>query len=246
MTNSLSPYDLVSCVRRLPWVVRNLLKTNPNQLIVAGGYIRATVANEPVSDIDVIAPSKELAGRCAANLVAEKNVRLVTTDNAFTVCLRPIPVQFVHRWTFADAESAIASFDFTIARAAFWWDGTQWASIVDPAFYSDLAAKRLVYCSPVRIEEAGGSMLRVLKFYQKGYRIPLDSLGAVIARTVAEVDFQTLKDRATRYDQPEEASYEQRVATIVTGLLREVDPLIDPDHVFHLASETEQTKGAKS
>ena len=217
----LSNYDIAWCVRRLPESVKMLLKSRP-EIMVAGGYIRACVAGEDVNDIDIMAPSKNIATVAARALsVACGNAEIHESPNAFTVKILPIPAQFVHRWTFATAQAAIDSFDFTIARAAFWWNGTDWKSCIDPAFYQDLAAKRLVYCSPVRFEEAGGSMLRVLKFYQRGYRIPLDSLGAVVARLVASVD-------------PEKATTEFQVAKVITGLLREVDPSIDPNHTAHL------------
>lgn len=62
----------------------------------------------------------------------------------------------------------------------------------------------------------------MLKFYKRGYRIPLDSAGAVVARLVRDVRW---------YSQPE-----ADVAKVVTGLLHEVDPNIDPNHIAHLAS----------
>jgi hypothetical protein len=53
----------------------------------------------------------------------------------------------------------------------------------------------------------------VLKFYQNGYRIPLTSLGAVIARLMKGVDFNQV-----------DVKNEARVADVVSGLLFEVDP----------------------
>jgi len=231
----LSRHDLLFCVRRLPGPVRDLLKARPNELMVAGGYVRACVAGETISDIDIMSPTKDCAAACSMALSkACGDAKIWESDNAFTVKLKPIPAQFVHRWTFTDPAAAIESFDFTIARAAFWWTGTAWASCVDPHFYPDLAAKRLVYCSPVRIEEAGGSMLRVLKFYQRGYRIPLDSLGAVISRLVMAVDMNKVEAGCGG------ESKELRIAFVLTGLLREVDPAIDPDHIAHLPSLEEE------
>jgi hypothetical protein len=222
----LSKHDLLQCVRRLPAQVRDLLKSRPD-LMVAGGYIRACVAGEKVSDIDIMCPSVDAGGACALLLSkASGDARIHKTDNALTVKLRPVPAQFITRWTFASPPEALASFDFTIACAAFWWDGQQWCSLAHGDFYTDLAGKRLVYLSPVREEEAGGSMLRILKFYQKGYRIPLDSLGAVMARMVKALDFKRIEDLQD----------EARVGKVLTGLLREVDPNIDPDHISHLPS----------
>jgi PHP family Zn ribbon phosphoesterase len=67
-------------------------------------------------------------------------------------------------------------------------------------------------------------MLRVLKYYKKDYRIPIDSLGEVIARLVKDIDFDSRPS-------------ESELALVITGLLREVDPAIDPSHVAHLPAE---------
>lgn len=220
----LSRHDLLQCVRRLPGSVRDLLKSRPD-LMVAGGYVRACVAGEKVLDIDIMCPSADAGGACALQLSkACGDARIHKTENALTVKLRPIPAQFITRWTFSSPTDALASFDFTIACAAFWWDGQKWCSMVHDDFYSDLAAHRLVYLAPVREEEAGGSMLRILKFYQRGYRVPLDSLGAVMARLVRALEFRHADSNKD----------EAQVAKVLTGLLREVDPNIDPDHISHL------------
>jgi hypothetical protein len=67
-------------------------------------------------------------------------------------------------------------------------------------------------------------MLRVLKFYQRGYRIPLDSLAMVIGRLMSGVN------KSVR------CGDENDIAGAVTGLLIEVDPQIDPNHTSHLPS----------
>jgi hypothetical protein len=161
------------------------------------------------------------------------------TENAYTVTSYKPAVQVIHRWTFAAGDLVAASFDFTCCAAAFWWGGNSWASYCDPRFYCDVAAKRLVYRSPVRNEDAGGSMLRVLKYYQKGYRIPLDSLAKVIARLCVGVDL----DKLVVVRRPNSSGETQRVVPevdfgiVIAGLLREVDPAIDPSHVAHLPAE---------
>lgn len=229
----LNDYDLVFIRRRMPKKLLKMLKDNPERLFVAGGFIRACIAREDVNDIDCFVTSKEDALELSAQLVPEAG-KVFTTDNAVTVTGLPYPVQFIHRWTFTTPSNCVQSFDFTIARAAVWYEfdvhGTPvMASICDEMFYQDLAAKRLVYRCPERIEEAGGSLLRVLKFYQRGYRIPLDSLSAVVARMAVAVDEEKLRgSMAANMD-----TREQSLARIYCGLLREVDPNIDPDHESH-------------
>ena len=180
--------DLCWCIRRLPKDVFNLMKERGNKVFVAGGFIRSCVANEKINDIDLFTTDKTTA-ELFANIIKGKDYNLMETDNAFTVYGRGrISAQFIHKWLFSKPEDILPSFDFTIAKAVIWFDGEEWQSLCDDRFYADLSAKRLVYCSPKRIEEVGGSMLRVLKFYQRGYRIPLDSLGAVIARIHSGLD----------------------------------------------------------
>lgn len=243
---SLVEHDLYWCRRRMPTAVLELLKKCGPRAMIAGGFIRSCVSGEPINDVDIFAPSVEAAKAMADDLVAGKpNRKLINTDNAITVTGLRVPVQFIHRWVFDNPATLVQSFDFTIASAVLWYEPAQpafsdgekgcperkakWGSLCDDRFYPDLASKRLVYRSPIRNEDAGGSMLRVLKFYQRGYRIPLDSLGAVIARLVGAVDLAKC------------GRGEGQVAKVLTGLLREVDPNIDPDHSAHLPSDpTEQ------
>jgi hypothetical protein len=249
--------DLQWCLRRLPKAVLKLLKEQPGKVFVAGGFVRACVAGEPANDIDLFVGSYSDARLCAELLAAKSDEgKVFATENAFTVKGYPIPVQIIHRWNYTEPEALLRSFDFTIAMGMLWYDaeelgpvrvdhvalvddgvqkgaltlGTRqevtkpagWRSLVHENFYSDLASKRLVYTAPVREEAAGGSMLRVLKFYQRGYRIPLDSLAAVVAR---------LTDKVREHGMTQ--AYR---AQIITGLLREVDPNVDPEHVAHLPS----------
>ncbi len=217
--------DLYWCIRRLPKDVVSLLR-HEQRLFVAGGFIRACIANERPSDIDIFSPNKDIAELCARTL-AGKKYDFLPTDNAFTVFGKGrLSVQFIHKWTFENPADVLPSFDFTIAKAVFWCEKKIWGSLCDERFYPDLAAKRLTYCSPKRIEEVGGSMLRILKFYQRGYRIPLDSLGATIARIITGIDF-------------ERADTEEEWAKVLSGLLREVDPQIDPNHIAHLPNTKE-------
>jgi hypothetical protein len=225
--------DLSWCICRLPSEVRDLMYAPGDTLCVAGGFVRACIAREEINDVDVFAPSAEAARLVAYKFAADKKVQYRETDNAITLLTKPLPIQFIHRWTFAKPEDVIPSFDFTIARAAFWFDkaDVRWYSSCDDRFYADLAAKRLTYCAPARIEEAGGSLLRVLKFYQRGYRIPLDSLAKVTARLL--VGLHGPEDKLPVL--AEEADFGQRIE----GLLKLVDPGVDPGHEAHLPSTKE-------
>lgn len=256
---SLLADDLYWVRRRLPGPVVKLMRHHAGKAVIAGGYIRSCVSNELINDIDIFAPTSAEARDWAYELSRNYNLKLGqgktrvhTSQNAYTVIGVKPSVQIIHRWTYAKPEDIIGSFDFTIARSAMWWEpgevrlppktrrqkrgaksrAHRWRTMVDDRFYADLAARRLVYCSPVRNEDAGGSLLRVLKFYQRGFRIPLPSLGAVIARLGMAVDWEECQ-RGTKQET------EEQFAKVFSGLLREVDPSVDPDHIMHLPTADE-------
>lgn len=206
---------------RIPRDIRTLMQQHP--LYLAGGFIRAIIANEQPSDIDLFGSDPNQLRAIAQGFALTRRARFHETRNAFTV-LTPgrLPVQFIHRWTFQTSDQLLRSFDFTVAAACICWDtGFQlWAAPCADDFYSDLAARRLVYTSPRRHEDAGGSLLRVRKFLARGYTIQAPSLAAVIARLVMGVDFNQLNKHEDR---------EPWLAQVLTGLLREVDPLVAID-----------------
>lgn len=215
----LTDNDLRYVVTRLPKDIRQLLTEHHGKLFVGGGFIRATIAGEEPSDIDLFGPDKTLLDSIAEILKSRREgSRLYRSKNAITlVTPNRMPIQFITRWTFDNAADLTASFDFTVCQAAIWRAGNQsnseWRSSLGERFYIDLAGRRLVYTSPVREEEAGGSMLRVLKYVKRGYSIQVTSLGAVIARLAG-----ALRDSHM-------AQTEAGTAQVLAGLLREVDPL---------------------
>lgn len=220
--------DLRWAVRLLPNKIISVMKETEwkASIFIGGGFLRAIIANEKINDIDIFVKSEKDAELLAYKLCNNKS-DVFKTENAYTI-KDNVPIQIIHRWVFEKPEDVSNSFDFTISCAVIYFDG-EFNSFCDNRFYIDLAAKRLIYRRPQRNEDAGGSMLRVLKYYQKGYRIPLDSLGNVIARLVKDIDIERCK-----------LTDEEQVGKVITGLLREVDPNIDPLHQAHLLSSIEQ------
>jgi hypothetical protein len=231
---ALTETDLHFVVTRIPSDVRALMKTYG--LFLAGGFIRATIAGEKVADIDLFGKDEPTLKLAAAELAGDRKGRVHTTQNALTV-LTPmrVPVQLITRWLYNNAHMLAKSFDFTVAQAVIYWEPERppqapneklvpahWASTCHPEFYADLAAKRLVYTSPVRNEDAGGSLLRVRKFLPKGYNIQAPSLAAVIARLMEGVDMQKVSEKLTTATH----THEQALAAVIEAKLREVDPLI--------------------
>ncbi len=215
--------DVRYIVTRLPKDVRTLVESEPS-LMLGGGYIRASIAGEKPNDIDLFGPSSEMLKFNAHRLGSTRiGSRLHITPNALTL-LSPnrIAVQFITRWRYTDPDELLSSFDFTIAQAMVRFVPTpvgqqvvgncgNWEGFVGDRFHRDLAAKRLYYTSPIRDEAAGGSMLRIVKFMKTGYNIQISSLAAVMARAICNID-ASCQDVAT-------------VRIVLTGTLREVDPL---------------------
>lgn len=184
----LNKYDLQWCVRRLPNVLRKLIKKE--EITVAGGYIRSCILNERINDIDLFIPYAKLGRELALYLVNDNEKKIIETDNALTIKIAKRKIQFITRWVYEQPKDVLSSFDFTICQASFWWNHYchKWQSECSDQFYPDLAAKRLIYTNPIREEPPGGSMLRILKYYQRGYRITLPSLSDVITRLFSGVD----------------------------------------------------------
>lgn len=240
--SALSGTDLNFVLRRVPHDVRDLMKLRG--IFLAGGFIRATVAGEKVSDIDLFGSSIESLKLDAMQFAIARQGRMHTTDNALTVLTpaRRLPVQFITKWLYApgEQEKLLAEFDFTIAQAVIWWDKNGWHSAIGESFYRDLAARRLVYTFPQRAEAAGGSLLRARKFLMRGYNIQAEALAGVISRLVSGV-----KEDEAFGGLIAELGREKAMAQVMSGLLREVDPLIVIDGVdiadehADIASETE-------
>lgn len=247
---TLTHHDLQFALLRCPRALVAKMK-NPKwagRVFVGGGFLRSIVSREEINDVDVFVGSKDDAETLAQEITglnkwdwrdAEKKreAGIIVTDNAITLTAKEPHIQIIHRWVFKQGKDVADSFDFTCCCAAFWFnlqDHSQpgWQSYCDARFYPDVAAKRLIYRSPIRNEDAGGSALRLLKYYRKGYCAPIDSFAAVIARLVAGVDHLSTWDLTI-----DDKLDEKRLTKVLTGLLREVDPAIDPTHVAHLPAE---------
>lgn len=228
--------DLKYIIQRTPRDIVKLLKDNANRIFMGGGYLRAMIAGEEPNDIDLFGNSKQAVTNAIASLTALRRsdgdrCRLHTTVNAVTlITANRLTVQGILRWSFSTGEECMQSFDFTVCQAVVWWSGTRWESCISEAFYPDLAARRLVYTNPVREEEAGGSMLRVLKYTKRGYSIQVISLGAVIARLIAGVKEERM---------PKMNSDTQAWSFVISGLLREVDPSLMVDGIDVVDDEHE-------
>ncbi len=196
--------DVKKVVDALPDDVRDFIKDH--NITLAGGFIRAVLAGEEISDIDLFSESEQEAKLLAEDFSAAAMLDALETENAYTIRHPIYPVQFIHRWTFKNPNDLIASFDYTIAQAAIWHDGLDWRSVAANTFLEDLHAKHLTYTAPDRHEDAGGSLLRMRKFLKRGYDISSYDMAKVIARMLNGVDmdafpYQTENSRALQINE---------------------------------------------
>lgn len=222
--------DIRWALNRVPKTIRDIIKEHP-EVVIAGGFIRSCIAREPIADIDLFIPSVDRIDGLIEKLRYRNNGshRIHKTENAITIHGYQFPVQVITRWTYPNPQAVLDSFDYSIARAVLWYGSATktWHGECDPRFYADLAAKRLYYCAPQRTEDAGGSILRMLKFYQRGYTITLGSLAGVIARMLKGVPDVNWAKRGALPD----GEFESQLSGVLLGLLREVDPLINSEHI---------------
>ncbi len=214
---NLNNFDLNRVLRFLPLNVKSLMEQEfwVNKIYIAGGFIRDLVSGDRVNDIDLFVNNKAEAELLFA--ILKENHKTVITDNAFTICSK-LPIQIIHRWTFNTPEEVLLSFDFTVCSSAVYYTkDSGWKGICHDDFYSDLAAKRLIYLSPKRDEAPGGSIIRVLKFYKRGYNIPLNNLSKVIARLMVDAEDCYKKENS-----------EDSLHKYVDNKLFEVDPSAIP------------------
>lgn len=229
--DTIRPQDLNFILSRTPKDIREMMKES--RVYLAGGFIRATIAGEKPSDIDLFGQDGGILDNLSVKLALDRKGRRYVSDNAITVLAPPrFPVQFITRWLYSNHEDLVKSFDFTICQACIWWnaDTEKWGSLISDDFYPDLAARRLVYTYPQREEAAGGSMMRVRKFLTRGYSIQAPSLAGVISRLVGAVRDSDHHDEQSR-------------SQIIAGLLHEVDPLVVVDGVDFI-DEHQVTKEA--
>lgn len=206
------PERLLEIMRRPEWKER---------IFVAGGCILSTVTDDTINDIDIFVRGPEDAVALATALsglspeqymapMLRAKAGILVTENAITLKEFSPAIQIISRWSFPSAQDAANSFDFSICCAAIWFgdkiekDGNgeqyvrlDWCSYCDAGFYPDAAARRLVYRAPKRSESAAGSMLRVLKFVRRGYRIESEQLAAVLGRLFASENELLVTDHDT-------------------------------------------------
>lgn len=209
--------DIEWCRRNLPKDVRNVMSDIGPKVVVGGGFIRSCITGDKINDIDMFVDCSSTKDKVLLGLkgITQKTLK---SKNAITLITHSYPIQVITRWMYPSPQELLDSFDFTISGAILWCNPKvgsphEWCGLVHQDYYQDLAARRLSYTYPQRNEDAGGSALRVLKYYRKGYNITLNSYAGVISRLIGGIrlDNENIDNEKYRVD-------------VLTGLLVEVDP----------------------
>lgn len=201
--------DIQRVVSRLPPQVRKAVEKRGYGTFVAGGFVRAVIAGERPSDIDIFVASATEAQMLRDELVGDGSC--FESDFAYSMWVQGQKVQVIHKWTFQSHGQLLSAFDFSVARAVVWCETEGvWNGEVSHRFYSDLAARRLQYMLGTAHREgieSGGTLLRMVKYLRRGYSISPENLTTVVLHAVVNGD------------PVDDDAYTQLV-----GMLREVDP----------------------
>jgi hypothetical protein len=182
----LTEKEVICVLGNLPKEVVEVLKTL--RVYLGGGFIRSVLNDEEPNDIDLFI-QENIDAKLGVALLRD-TYGVYSTDNAITLQKKGCKqVQFITRWNYRDAQEMIESFDFTVAMAGIWYDlvGQVWKSVRHVNYYHDVYNKELVYLQPDREEERAGSLLRMVKFLNKGYSINDKELSKVIGRSISKL-----------------------------------------------------------
>jgi hypothetical protein len=170
LTNS----EIESVMDRVPSAVKGqLIREN---VVLAGGVIRDTVAGLPIKDLDIFCHSREQAER----LALEVSPFVKRTLFAFSVDLG-IPVQYVFYKDFTDAKDLVSQFDFRACCAGIYYTRAfGWSGVAVEGFHADCAGKLLTFMSQQKDEGKLTALGRALSFAKKGWTLSASQAADII------------------------------------------------------------------
>lgn len=160
---------------------------------IAGGFLR-TVG------------SKVLYSRCGQPEEAPKDIDVfVCSDDAIDVISHPLfagrdwvrhdrsctirregetPIQVIGEWEFEHPAELIDKFDFSVIRAAMWWNGSDWEGIATDSWRNDISYREACYNAAA--PNPAGTLTRIARFVSLGYCIPDGSLACIAVRATEQ------------------------------------------------------------
>lgn len=160
--------------RALPQNVSGFLREDP-RAVVAGGFVRDTISNRPVSDVDVYLwgcspedvreAALTFAGRYDYTVEREsRNALTLVKDDTLTV-------QFVFNRAYTSVVDIIQSFDFLCCQAAVGGEGP---GVVSELFFYDAENGALRWSAPASSlapKAARGAIIRTIKLCSRGWKM---------------------------------------------------------------------------
>lgn len=162
-------------------------------VVLAGGAIRDTVAGLPVKDIDIFCHSEEQAERLSREL-ADSDMPVRKTLFAYSVELA-IPVQYVFYKDFTDALDLVGQFDFRACCAGIYWEHAtrpnddvgfaevpaHWEGIAVDGFHADCRDHALRFMSQPKDNGKLTALGRALHLANKGWTLSTSEAANIIA-----------------------------------------------------------------
>jgi len=179
----LKPSVIQDVLYKVPDSVRFQLQTN--NVVLAGGCIRDTVAGLPIKDVDIFCHS----GEQAEKLATEVSTFVKCTTFAYTVKLDGVLVQYVYYKDFTDVTDLISQFDFRACCAGIYWEDNHmycdhelsaFKGIAVEGFHADCSSKTLTFMSQLKDSGKLTALGRALAFAARGWTLSTDEAAAII------------------------------------------------------------------
>ncbi|MFC6414241.1 hypothetical protein [Massilia varians] len=163
----------------------------PAGAFIAGGALTSAFTNTEIKDVDLYFKTKAAFIEAIEQAYDEGLWCLAATDRAVTFANGESIVQLMHFDYFPTADAVFDAFDFTVCMAAY--DIDEKTFVFHDDFLKHAAQRFLRFHSGTRYPF--GSLLRVLKYQQRGYTIGKGDL-LRIALCCHQVDLNSWDDLA--------------------------------------------------
>lgn len=185
---NLDDLDIKRVVKSLPEKVRTMMRMHPGKVVVAGGFIRAIVSADTPHDIDIFIDKESNANDWTTEVdlsFKSMDMHLLVTNTKDANAKNEL--QIIWRYKYTEPYQIIDQFDFTVVKAAIWFDEgdkdhkPNFVGICHERFYRDLARKLLVYICD-KDAERPQSLQRLLKYAHYGYVMEPKSLAEMFVK----------------------------------------------------------------
>lgn len=140
----------------------------PKGAFVAGGAITSVFTGQPINDVDFYFKTKEDFINAVGNAYDDSLWCLAATDRAVTFGNRDgAIIQFMLFDFFPEVQNVFDAFDFTVCMGAYDIDKSEFVFQED--FFKHAAQRHMSFHAGTRYPF--GSLLRVLKYQDRGYKI---------------------------------------------------------------------------